>query len=624
MDAVAVVEDYLRLEKRSGRYWGLCPFHQEKTPSFTVDPDRKLYYCFGCHKGGTIVDFIMEMDKLSYPEAIETLAKRFGVEIIYENNGDAPQKREHDSRIEDLAELYRKVSGSFHYLLTKKNEGQAALGYIISRGISIETIERFRLGYAPSNRTWLFQFLSGKGYSESLLASSGLFSKKYPRYAFFSDKLMFPIGDRQGRTVAFGARLLPGPEGSAVEGPKYINSAESELYRKGQTLFAIDLAQAEIRKAKSVYLAEGYMDVIALHQAGIGNAVAPLGTAFTDDQAKLLRRWAETVYLIFDSDEAGQTATVKAILTCRRNGLSCSVVVPGVSSGGIGEGPGQKNANPPSFFKDPADILKELGPEALQKRVKCFIIDFEYLISRSRVLFDLTGSEGKSRGAAFLFPYLEVLDSEVSRDTCVGAIADALGVDREAVLDDYRHFDYRRFDGSQNSSRQDDRHAGFPRSFSGDRGQTGSPELKQRPLRMNDELYLLAAVFVNPGLFLQLRAKLSIEELDDPNAKELFIVLEEWFRNDGSADMDALLPEIRDGPLRDFIIRQSASGAFSRAEQLLADGITKVKRRGLERRRAEIVRELRVAAGTGRRDEELLTEKVHIDAELHRFKEATE
>ncbi|MDR2143720.1 MAG: DNA primase [Treponema sp.] len=577
LDAVAIVEDYLRLEKKGGRYWGLCPFHHEKTPSFTVDPERKLYYCFGCHKGGTIVDFIMEMDKLSYVEALETLAKRFGIQLVYEAGAFVPDT-DRQNRLEALAELYRRVSLSFHHLLMKNPGGEQAKNYILGRGMSPETINRFRLGYSPADRGWLFRFLSGKGgFSEEFLASSGLFSPKYPKSAFFSNRLMFPINDRQGKTVAFGGRILAG------DGPKYINSGESELFKKGRNLFALDLALAEVRSSKSAVIAEGYMDVLALHQAGILNAVAPLGTALTDDQARLLKRWADTVVLMLDADEAGQNALNKAVLTCRRNGLACSVAdFSGMEA------------------KDPAEILHKYGAGALQNTVKSSILDFEYLLSRSKAL-----SEDKSRSAAFLFPYLAVLDSEVSRDSYIGAIADEFGVDRRAVQDDYHRY----VSGSAKIEK------------------TGVPERKNNPPRMNGELYLLTAVFLHPRFYRELRAVLSAEEVEDFHARELFIVLEEWFRNsENSADSpqgyQELFSRVTDEGLRDFIMRQGAGGAFDHPEQIVRDGIARVKSRILERRRAEITRQLRASGIDGLRQEDLLAEKVHIDSELTRLKEA--
>ena len=354
LDAVSVVNDYVRLEKKGGRDWGLCPFHNEKTGSFTVNPDMKWYHCFGCGKSGSVIDFVMEMDKLSFPEAVEQLAKRMGIEVVYEKTGRGAAEAGREKEQDQLFELYRRVAVSFHHFLLEKGEGAAAKRYIISRGINDEMIERFRLGYAPGNRSWLYRFLTEKGYSPEFLASSGLFSRNHPRSAFFWDRLMFPIADRQGRTVAFGGRVLSG------DGPKYMNSGESGRYKKGETLFAIDLALPEIRKTREAYLAEGYMDVVALHQAGVTNAVAPLGTAFTDGQARLLKRWAERVYLIFDADEAGQNAAFKGIMTCRKNGLESFVVVlnpensPELEAGGLAP-------------KDPADVLKNFGPEASQR-----------------------------------------------------------------------------------------------------------------------------------------------------------------------------------------------------------------------------------------------------------------
>ncbi|GHV54285.1 DNA primase [Spirochaetia bacterium] len=607
LDAVAVVEEYVRLEKKGGRYWGCCPFHNEKTPSFTVDPDKKMYHCFGCGQGGGIINFIMEMDKLSFPEAIETLAKKMGIEIIRESGGVEVRDPEQNTRKEELAELYRRVTVTFHHFLMENPQGSAAKRYIISRGITQEMIDKFRLGFAPADRLWLFNFLSQKGYSPQFLAGSGLFSDKYPRSSFFSNRLMFPISDRQGKTVAFGGRILE------EEGPKYINSRESDIYKKGQTLFAVDLALPEIRRTKEVYLAEGYMDVIALHQAGITNAVAPLGTAFTDDQAKLLRRWAEKINLVFDSDNAGQTAAVKAVITCRRNGLVGGVVVP--AERGTGENAPEMagGAGPDlSNLKDPADILLYLGPEALQKRMKCIILDFEYLVSRSRFLYDVSGSEGKAKAVAFLFPYIETLDSDVSRDTCIASVADAFGIDRAAVLNDY----VRRHRGEKS----------YP-----ERGNSQGGDLTERPIRMNDELRLLTAVLVNYHLYPTFRNAVSMKEIEDQAAKELFIAMEECYIHE-EIGIDDLLSRIPSEALRKYAAERGTTGEFSfspgQLEQFIKDGIRKVKQKKLQQRLSEITAEQynlehgHFAKGDGfRKDsrlEELSVEMMHINAELHR------
>jgi DNA primase len=616
IDAVAVVGDYVRLENRSGRFMGLCPFHNEKTPSFSVNPDLKLYHCFGCGKGGTVLNFVMEMDKLTFPEAVETLAKRFGVVLQYETDG-AMEIDKNASKIGTFFELYSRVAGSFHYLLTKTHQGKPALAYVLSRGISLEMVEKFKLGYAPADRYWLFQFLSKKGYSEEFLAVSALFAQKHPRMSLFADRLIFPINDRQGRTVAFGGRLL------SSDGPKYLNTPESLVYKKGQTLFAIDAALPEIKKTQKAYIAEGYMDVIAMHQAGVTNAVAPLGTAFTDEQVRLLRRFANRVSLVFDSDNAGQSAAVKAILTCRRNGLTANVVVPdkvsrmsGNSREESGDGI-QDSLKRVMEMKDPADILKEFGKEVLKNFVKSDILDFDYLVARCKEVYDTNESEGKFKAAAFVFPYLEALDSDVVRDTILGQLADALRVDREAVRNDYNR-----------------RTSALVRNAAMGNSSRDQPPHGNAGIRMNDELFLLAVVAVNDSLYSQFRARLSIKEIDDTAAKDIFIALEDCFVRDETG-LDALLPRIGSENVRKFIVERGASKEFlSNPEQLISDGIKRIKQKRIERRLANIVTELRLIESSQNNDEntyrsaalyeELLLEKIHVDAELRKLKENKE
>jgi DNA primase len=609
MDAVSIVNDYVRLEKRGGRYLGLCPFHNEKTPSFQVNPDLKLYYCFGCHKGGTVLDFVMEMDKLSYPEAIETLARRLGVSISYDGSGYAVNDIDGEAksrRKEELYELYRRMAGTFQYFFQKTPEGGAAKGYIISRGISAEMLEKFQLGYAPEDRNWLYSFLSQKGYSGEFLDASGLFSSRYKGLPLFQGRLMFPITDRQGRVVAFGGRALA--EGRDT--PKYINSPETPVYRKGETLFALFEAVPEIRRTKTVYIAEGYMDVIALHQAGISNSVAPLGTAFTEEQAKLLLRWAEKAVLVFDTDRAGQEAAVKSILICRKTGLPAAVIVP------EGDNPDQ------AASKDPADILRNSGPESLQKQMKCIINDFDYLIRRAKSLYDTSGSEGKSKGVAFIFPYLETMDSDVLRDACIESASAAFAVSREAILNDLRRY-------------RTTAYAAWPRD-----GSTVASVGGGASISMNDELFLLMVVAVNDmsgsgePLYPAFRRFLQIGEIENPDAKELFIALEECFVND-ERSVGSFLARISRPELQDFFLRRGSSNEFLlNPNKLMDDGIRKFTRKKLEKRREEIVSSLKAIKkassgdnssgvqfsgpdGSGEVDE-LLAEKIEIDNELCR------
>jgi len=643
LDAISIVNDYVRLDKKGGRWWGRCPFHgggQEKTPSFKVDPDLKTYHCFGCGKGGGIIGFVMEMDKLSYPEALKTLARKYGIEIVYEE-GAAEDEPDHSGR-EELFELYRRLTLTFQHFLRGKfitgaepdNKqqgltGHDALKYLAERHISEEMIDRFRLGFAPSDRDFLYKFLIQKGYSADFLEKSRLFSSNYKTMALFSGRLMFPIADRQGRVIAFGGRTMPGVmQRDGKEPPKYINSPEQEIFKKGQTLYAFDLSLPEIRQTKTVYLAEGYIDVIALHQAGITNAVAPLGTAFTDEQASLLRRWVEKIVLIFDTDEAGQKAVYRSIIICRKNGLSCAVALlqQGLeneahrladSAGSPEEENRLQNQvnSEKSFsqFKDPADILQKFGPQILNKIVKCTINDFEYLISRSRSQYGLD-SGGKTRALAFLFPYFEALDSEVERDACITLAADAFGVERSAIQKDFSK-----------------RKTGYP-SRQEDNG-INSGVTQNRPIRMNDELFLLTVVSANMELYPEFRAALEIKEIEDPAAKELFIAMEECFVYEESG-IDALLARIKNEPLRNFVVSRGVSPEFKsetsdgRAaidpNRLMEDGIKAIKKKKLKKRLVEIGAQLRNSERAADSDDadmidELLSEKMFIDSQIRKL-----
>ncbi|MDR0663497.1 MAG: DNA primase [Spirochaetaceae bacterium] len=584
LDAVAVVGDYVKLEKKSGRWWGRCPFHSEKTPSFTVDPERKTYYCFGCHEGGGVINFVMEMDKINFPQAVELLAKRFGVPVIRENSGFTVNTDEQDRKKDDLLGLYRRVAGSFHYILTETAEGGDALGYVRDRGISDESIRRFKLGYAPADPFWLYQFLLGKGYSPSFLEESALFTKANPRRAFFSGRLMFPIADRQGRVLAFGGRIL------RQDGPKYLNSAESLVYKKRETLFALDLAMNEIRNTKEVIVAEGYMDVIALHEAGVQNAVAPLGTAFTVEQARLLGRWVSRINLLFDSDPAGEAAAAKAVLNCRSAGLPAFVIKP------------QGEAE--SVFtdcKDPAGILKEKGAGYLQQFTKHIILDFEYLLSKSMRLQDVSDSSGRAKAVASLFPFLDLIDSEVERESYFRRIAESFETGAQSVLNDYKVW-----------------------RSGGGYGEKITETSVGRSINMTDELRLLTAAVVNrdlgPFLFAKIRSALSIEEFDDTYAKELYRTLEECSRAD-NMNFEALLNGIETEDLRRLVAEKDVTLEFSEnPERIVADGIRIVRAERLMRKRNELVAKIRAAKNNGMSVEDLMHEKMFIDAEFQSLK----
>jgi len=580
-DIVSLIGEYTRLERRGGDWWGCCPFHNEKTPSFHVVPDRKMYHCFGCGKGGGAVNFLMEIDKLSFVEAVEALAKKTGIEVIYEGVTGPIQPR--DDTKDKLKELYDRVAGSFHWFLTESPHGKKALDYLAKRKVTPEIIEEFRLGYSPADRRWLHGFLSKKGYSAEFLGKSGLFSKKYPESAFFSDRLMFPIMDRKGQVVAFGGRILEG------DGPKYLNSGDLPQYKKGETLFAFDKALPEIRQTKSVVFCEGYMDVLAWHQAGVKRAVAPLGTAFTEEQAKLVKSFADTVYLSFDSDTAGQNATYKSILMCRSAGFQVRVII--ITNG-----------------KDPADILLNEGAEALIKTLEISIIDLDYLVLTAGKRFDIASPEGKSRASAFMFPYIEALESDIQRESTIQHLSAAFGIREQALLSDYK-----------NRKR--------PRpNIQG--GQESDKPVQVRNVKRNAELRAVLAVVANPAFFPRMRSSISSDDFEDPFARDLYITLEECYRTDASS-VESLLERCPNDETRRLVTETLTGGEFAdNAQKVVEDGIQLVRKNVLEKKRARLVARLGLLKGTDadetRTLTEMMSEKQRIDEELAKLKDTNE
>ena len=404
-DIVALVSEYTKLEQRGANWWGCCPFHNEKTPSFNIMSEKNMYHCFGCGAGGGIIKFYMEMEKLSFVEAILALAKKNNIEVIYEGNADfVPQK---DSTSDAYKELYMRVSGSFHYFLTQREEGSFAKNYLLQRGFTEQSIKNFQLGYAPRNRKWIKTFLRQKHYSDAFINDSGLVSTKYPDYSFFANRLMFPIHNKNGDVVAFSARLLEG------EGPKYINSRESSIYKKREELYGFFQAKKRIRTEKKILLCEGNFDVIAFHQAGIDYAVASLGTALTEEQIDLFSRFVDTVFLFYDDDLAGQKACQKAIFMLRKKDLTVKIILPDAG-------------------KDPAEILEISGTEALTKLVDNAIIDIDYLLSFYAKEHSIQSTEGKVK-ASRLFSYVDSLHSDIQKDASLERMSQHYALKPEVV-----------------------------------------------------------------------------------------------------------------------------------------------------------------------------------------------
>lgn len=326
VDIVDVIAEYVQLKKQGRNFFGLCPFHDEKTPSFSVSADKQIYFCFGCQSGGNVFSFIMDIEGCSFPEAVQQLGEKVHIDVPNVTEGKADQGRSHDEEI--FLQAHALLSKFYHYCLTETNTGKRGLLYLQQRGFTTDVIRTFQLGYAPQSWELTANFLSKRGFSQDKMQQAGVLSKrefdgKY--FDRFRDRIMFPIWDRRGRPVAFGGRMLE--EGD----PKYLNSPESSIFHKGKMLYGFHLARAAIREKKSAILMEGYVDVVKAHQAGIKHTVASLGTSLTSEQAYLLRRHAETVIICYDSDRAGVNAAFRAAEVLEEAG--CHVKIAQMTDG---------------------------------------------------------------------------------------------------------------------------------------------------------------------------------------------------------------------------------------------------------------------------------------------------
>ncbi|MYL33440.1 DNA primase [Pontibacillus yanchengensis] len=344
-DIADVVGEYVQLTKKSRNYFGLCPFHNEKTPSFSVSPDKQIFHCFGCGKGGNVFTFIREIEGLSFQEAVQLLGEKSGHQLPEGISGNDDGNHS-NPELQNLYEAHNWLTKLYHHLLRHTKEGKDGYELLKERGLTDETIDEFQLGFAPNSKDFTKKFLENKGFHPQSMVKGGLLSyNENGQYGDrFRGRVIFPIRNHQGKTVAFAGRSVNGND------PKYLNSPETDLFHKGKLLYNFDLARAEIRKRGEVVLFEGQMDVISAYQAGIKNGIATLGTAITDAQAKLIRRYVERVIICYDSDDAGIEASYKAANALKQAG--CEVRVATVRDG-----------------KDPDEFIHQFGSESFKQQV---------------------------------------------------------------------------------------------------------------------------------------------------------------------------------------------------------------------------------------------------------------
>lgn len=423
IDIVELISSYLPLKKTGQNFKALCPFHKEKTPSFMVSPSKQIWHCFGCQKGGDIFTFIMEMEHLDFPEALALLADKAGVKLQKLSSKELKEVEEFKSYKKRLFKINELAAKFYHKILMETNQGKEALTYLKNRSLSTQTITSFQLGFAPNSKDLLFQFLKKKGFSEKEILDSGLIILKEKgvfRDRFFN-RIMFPIFDLQGQVIGFGGRVLE----STVHGPrsivhslqstmaKYVNSPETPIFFKGRILYGLDRAKEAIKKEDKVIIVEGYMDVISAHQAGFLNTVASLGTALTEDQLRLISRFTNNLYLAYDVDLAGDSATKRSIDLAKEMGLEVYVVM-------IPKG------------KDPDECIKE-NPTIFKEAIKKAVSVIDYYFSTTLAQYDKNKVDQKKKIAAILLPVIKRIPDPIEQAHYIQKLATILSVSEKDI-----------------------------------------------------------------------------------------------------------------------------------------------------------------------------------------------
>ena len=569
-----VVQWYIPVVSRSGRNWAKCPFHgggNERTPSFAINDKDGFYHCFGCGESGDLFTFVEKMEHMSFPEAVELLAERTGVELQKEKGSERREKGESDI----LLDLNKRLQGTFHHLLLKSPEGAKAREYLARRKVSAEMIERFSLGYAPASTSWLHSFLISKGYSDEILKKTGLFSANHYPYPLFADRLMFPVRNRQGRTLAFSGRDLSGRDNA----PKYVNSPETPVYSKRHNCFGIYESLDSLKKEGSTaILVEGNFDVISMHQAGFTTAVAPLGTAFTEEQAELLSRYSGRIDLLFDSDTAGEKATEKAIGIIHPKGLEC--FIHRLSRG-----------------KDASEIIEKEGEQALRDDFKTAETAFDYLVNKTAKSYDIRTPRGKSGLVRAISPFLAATESNVERESYILALSTYLSVPEETIREDINQSPDRR-------QREDER---APET---------EPVRKFNSAAVGIDLYAMLFLANHRDLFRQYRSRISFGDLRDREAQEIYMALENAMRSEITSN-ELFLSLINNERARNDTATSFGLDEYRNGKVSALDEATdRIALRGLEEQRLVLSNQLRSFSDS--LDGEQITEALERKAELDR------
>lgn len=540
-DIVDVISGYIKLKKSGSSYVGLCPFHNEKSPSFSVSGTKQMYHCFGCGVGGNVITFVMEYENYTFPEAVKMLADRAGIALpVMEYSGEDRRERDIKTKLLEI----NKIAATFYYHQLKSPAGQSGLDYLKKRQLSDKTINTFGLGYAPQLTGDLYRMLKEKGYDDELLKESGLFTYEKGIREKFWNRVIFPIMDINNKVIGFGGRVMGDGK------PKYLNSPETKLFDKSKNLYGLNVARSS--RKNNLIICEGYMDVISMHQAGFNQAVASLGTALTPGHARLMKRYTDNVLITYDSDEAGVKAALRAIPILKEVGLSTKVI----------------NMRP---YKDPDEFIKALGTEAFQERIDKAENSFMYEIGIIEKNYNRSDPESETAFEREVANKLVQFSEKLERDNYMKAVCRQFMIPEDGMREMVIRI------GSQSGI--------IPRQTQPVRRMEPARKKKEDGIRQAEKI-LLTWMIEDGDIYDKVSEYIQPDDFIDPLFKDVASKVYEQYET-GSVNPAAIIGSYSDGDMHSeiaamFSAELSESLSKSEREKTLNDTVLRVKKSSLD------------------------------------------
>lgn len=540
-DIVDVISGYIKLKKSGSSYMGLCPFHNEKSPSFSVSGTKQMYHCFGCGVGGNVITFVMEYENMTFPEAVKMLANRAGVELpVADYSGEDRAERDIKTKLLEI----NKIAATYYYHQLKSPAGEDGLAYLRQRQLSDKIINTFGLGFAPQLTGELYRMLKEKGYDDELLKESGLFTYEKGVREKFWNRVIFPIMDINNKVIGFGGRVMGDGK------PKYLNSPETKLFDKSKNLYGLNVARSA--RTNNLIICEGYMDVISMHQAGFRQAVASLGTALTPGHARLMKRYTDNVLITYDSDEAGVKAALRAIPILKEAGLSTRVI----------------NMRP---YKDPDEFIKALGPEAFQERIDKAENSFMYEIGIIEKNYNRSDPEGETSFEREVAAKLVSFNEKLERDNYMKAVCRQFMIPEDGMREMLIRL------GSQ---------SGIISRQTRPARSAGPVKKKREDGIRKAEKILLTWMIEDDDIFDKVRAYIEPDDFVDPLFRDVAAKVYEQYES-GNINPAAIISSYSDGEMHSeiaamFSAELSEELSKSEREKTLNDTVLRVKKSSLD------------------------------------------